>query len=145
MGRRRGGTSGIPRPLPQTARRKAPPSRPGEPNLRTEHLSTSTHQNESLGLTHGPVRASLLPVMCSCAKSSAHLRLIAILMLDAASLPLLHRLGALPFLATPGPSPAAWWLWLQRTAAQDAVASALRLIATGCAWWLLAPTVPSLF
>ncbi|HMC09049.1 MAG TPA: hypothetical protein VKL22_07000, partial [Actinomycetota bacterium] len=58
---------------------------------------------------------------------------------------LLHRLGTLPFLATPGPSPSAWWLWLQRTAAQDAVASALRLIATGCAYWLLASTVLYLF
>src|SRR5205807_1659466 len=83
--------------------------------------------------------------MRSCARSSVHLRLGALMVLEVGALALLHRLGSLPFLATPGPSPGAWWLWLQRTAAQDAVASALRLIATGCAWWLLATTVLYLF
>lgn len=67
--------------------------------------------------------------------------LAALLLVEAVALPTLQRLGSLPYLATPGLRWAAWRPWLQATAPQDAVAAALRLMATVGAWWLLVTTL----
>ncbi|SRR5712692_3909463 len=82
--------------------------------------------------------------MRSYAKPSAigiFLRLLVLVGVEVGSVPALKRLGSLPYLTTPGASISAWEGWLRSTAPQDAVISVLRLVATGCAWWLLATTV----
>jgi hypothetical protein len=68
------------------------------------------------------------------------MRLLVLIAVEMGSLLALCRLGSLTFLRTPGLDPPAWRLWLAMTPAQDALASVLRLAATGCAWWLLATT-----
>src|SRR5882762_6742011 len=81
--------------------------------------------------------------MRSCAKTSlinGFLRLLGLIAVEMGCLLTLHRFGSLTFLRTPGADPAAWRLWLASTPPQDAVASALRLAATACTWWLLATT-----
>lgn len=82
--------------------------------------------------------------MCSYARSASTRRfrsLAALLLVELVALPVLQRLSSLPYLATPGLQWGAWRTWLQVTATQDAVASALRLIATVGAWWLLLTTL----
>ena len=72
--------------------------------------------------------------------SSAYLCLLVTLVIEAGSLPALWALGSVPFLTTPGLHLAAWRLWLVRVPPADALAASARLVATGCAGWLLATT-----
>jgi hypothetical protein len=67
-------------------------------------------------------------------------RLVALIAVEVGALQALSRSGSLAFLRTPGINPSAWRLWLASTPPQDAVAAVLRLVATGCAWWLAATT-----
>jgi hypothetical protein len=66
------------------------------------------------------------------------LRVGALLAGEVAAVVALHRLGAAPGFAPPGGDVGRW---LHDTAPVDAVAAVLRLVALGCAWWLLASTV----
>jgi hypothetical protein len=67
-------------------------------------------------------------------------RLVVLVAVEVGALLALSRSGSLAFLRTPGANPSAWRLWLASTPPQDAVAAVLRLVATGCAWWLVATT-----
>jgi nucleoid-associated protein YgaU len=66
--------------------------------------------------------------------------LLALVTVELGALQTLSRSGSLAFLRTPGADPSAWRLWLASTPPQDAVAAVLRLVATGCAWWLASTT-----
>jgi nucleoid-associated protein YgaU len=50
----------------------------------------------------------------------------------------LHRLAHIDGLAGPGGDPAEW---LRTSSPEEVVAGAVRLVAVGCAWWLLVSTV----
>jgi hypothetical protein len=81
--------------------------------------------------------------MRSYAKSSSSdgfLRLLGLIAVEMSSLLILRRLGSLAILRTPSADLSAWRLWLASTPPQDAIASALRLVAAACTWWLLATT-----
>src|SRR2546421_6390650 len=71
---------------------------------------------------------------------SSLLRLFVLISMEVGLLDALYRLESLAFLRTPGADPSAWRLWLASTPPQDAVAAVLRLVATGCAWWLAVTT-----
>lgn len=70
--------------------------------------------------------------------------LVALIIAELAWVGVLSRAGSLAFLQTPGVDLAGWRRWLMSTPPQDAVASVLRLVAMGCAWWLVAATALSL-
>jgi hypothetical protein len=57
---------------------------------------------------------------------------------EVAAVGVLHRLGSAPGFGLPGGDVGRW---LRETPALDATAAALRLVALGAAWWLLASTL----
>jgi nucleoid-associated protein YgaU len=57
---------------------------------------------------------------------------------EAATVAVLHGLARIDGLRGPGGDPAAW---LRTSSPEEVVAGTLRLLAVGCAWWLLASTV----
>lgn len=69
----------------------------------------------------------------------ALLRLLGLLVVEAGTVVGLHGLGRVPALALPGPGD--WPRWLATGAPADVVMAVLRVVALGCAWWLLASTV----
>lgn len=66
------------------------------------------------------------------------LRLVALIASEVAVVVVLHLLAGVDGLGGPGGDPVGW---LRSASPEAVVAGALRLVALGCAWWLLASTL----